>query len=150
MYFSDNTVASDETCELDVKALVGGKFMFPNGSQLISAVYAVSFARKLTKPVRLEIQHCALLKEESQLKYLSFVKAPMKQRIPPFEFSPLEGGSFYLDSQFGSIILEHFCFIAIIMVTNNAVYTLYISISNRQTENEGQSVLQLYDYLSFL
>ena len=62
-------------------------------------------------PVRLEIQHCALLKEASQLKYLSFVKAP---KIQPFEFSPLEGGSFDLNSQFGSIILDQFCLICII------------------------------------
>ncbi len=115
MYFSDNTVASDETCEVAVKALVGGKFKFPKDSDLISAVYAISFARKLAKPVRLEIQHCALLKaEDSQFKCLSFVMAPMRERIPPFEFSPLEGGSFDLNSQYGSITLDHFCLIAII------------------------------------
>ncbi len=138
MYFSDNTVVSDETCEVVVKALVGGKFLFPNGSQLISTVYAISFARKLAKPVRLEMQHCALQKEERQLKYLSFVKAPMKQRIPPFEFSPVEGGSFYLDSQYGSIILDHFCLIGIsdICMIDDIIY-----IFPKSEKSNGQLIL---------
>ena len=136
MYFSDNTVSSNETCEVAVKALVGGKFKFPNGSQLISAVYAVSFARKLAKPVRLEIQHCAVLKEESQFKYLSFVKATTKQKIPPFEFSPLERGSFDLESQFGSIILDHFCFFAIIM-GKDIIFVIPLPLPDRQRQNEG-------------
>ncbi len=115
MYFSKNSLLFNETCEIAVKALVGGKFKFPSDCELISAVYAISFASgKLPKPVRLEIQHCALLKEESQFKYLSFVKAPMRERIPPFEFSPLEGGSFDLNSQYGFITLDQFCLIGII------------------------------------
>ncbi len=123
MCFSENSLLSNETCEVDVKALVGGKFKFPSGSELISAVYAISFTRKLAKPVRLEIQHCALLKEESQLKYLYFVKA---SRIPPFEFSPLEGGSFDLNSQFGFIILDQFCLIGIISRIYRYIFPLYI------------------------
>ena len=120
MCFSENSLPSDETCEVDVKALVGGNFKFPSDcAELISAVYAISFTRKLAEPVRLEIQHCALLKEESQFKYLSFVKAP---RIPPFEFSLLEGGSFDLNSQFGFIILEQFCLISIIRRINRYIF----------------------------
>ncbi len=122
MCFSENSLPSDETCEVNVKALVGGNFKFPSGSELISAVYAISFTRKLAEPVRLEIQHCALLKEESQFKYLSFVKAPS---IPPFEFSPLEGGSFDLNSQYGSIILDQFCLISIIRRINQYIFPSY-------------------------
>ena len=111
---------STNTCsEVAVKALVGGKFLFPNGSELVSAVYAVSFANKLSKPVKLEIQHCAVLKNEHQCRRLSFVKAPMRQRVPPFEFSPLEGGVFSTDSQYGSIVLDHFCLIGIILMVKN-------------------------------
>ena len=122
MHFSENTLSSNETCEVAVKALVGGKFQLPNGCELMSAVYAVSFARKIKKPVKLEIQHCAVLKDENQTKQLSFVKATMKKSIPPFEFNILNGGEFNTDSQYGSIILDHFCLVGIVK-TSDGKYT---------------------------
>ena len=117
MHFAEDTVSATETCEVAVKALVGGKFRFPSGSQLISAVYAVSFASKVKKPVKVEIQHCALLKNESQFQHLSFVKAPLRQKVPPFEFTPLKGGEFSLESQYGSITVEQFSIVAIVLLT---------------------------------
>ena len=137
MYFSADTVLSNQTCEVAIKALVGGKFKFPPGSELVSAVYAVSLASQLTKPVKVDIQHCAVLKGEKQFQYLSFVKAPMRQKVPPFEFSPLEGGEFSSESQYGSIVLDHFCLIAIILL-KNTIYVLSWPISpNRQSTSEG-------------
>ena len=65
------------------QALVGGKFQFPEGTELVSAVYAVAFAKKLLEPVEMEIQHCVSLENEQQINYLSFVKAPLNQAVLP-------------------------------------------------------------------
>ena len=135
MYFSADTVLSNQTCEVAVKALVGGKFKFPPGSELVSAVYAVSLASQLTKPVKVDIQHCAVLKGEKQFQYLSFVKAPMRQRVPPFEFSPLEGGEFSTESQYGSIALDHFCLIAIML--KNTIFILSMPAVSPNSTSEG-------------
>ena len=43
IHFSKDTLSPNETCEVAVKALVGGDFKFPPDCELISAVYAVSF-----------------------------------------------------------------------------------------------------------
>ena len=136
MHFAKDTVSATETCEVAVKALVGGKFKFPSGSQLISAVYAVSFASKVKKPVKVEIQHCALLKNEGQFQYLSFVKAPLRQKVPPFEFTPLKGGEFSLKSQYGSITLDHFCLIAILMFKYVIVF-IPLKITNDQQQRRA-------------
>ena len=136
MHFAEDTVSATETCEVAVKALVGGKFKFPSGSQLISVVYAVSFASKVKKPVKVEIQHCALLKNEGQFQYLSFVKAPLRQKVPPFEFTPLNGGEFSLESQYGSITLDHLCLIAILMFKDVIVF-IPLKKTNDQQQRRG-------------
>ena len=64
--------------------------------------------------VKLEVQHCASLKSEEQFQYLSFVRAPMKPGLSLFEFTPVDGGEFSLDRQYGSITLNHFFLIAIV------------------------------------
>ena len=42
-------MSPSDTCEVVVKALVGGKFQFQEGTEFVSAVYAVAFAKKLLK-----------------------------------------------------------------------------------------------------
>ena len=138
MHFSKDTLSPNDTCEVAVKALVGGDFKFPPDCELISAVYAVSFTNKVKKAVEIDMQHCAVLKEEGQFQYLSFVMAPMRQRVPPFQFSHVEGGQFHLESQYGSIVLDHFCLIAIVMVKNTAIYVLTQPPSESQQTKEGQ------------
>ena len=54
MQFPQETLHQSETCEVAVKALVGGMFQFPQDTQLVSATYAISFADELLQPVTLE------------------------------------------------------------------------------------------------
>ena len=97
-----------------MRALVGGKFAFPKGTEPISIVYTISIAKPLLKPVKLEIQHCAHLVTEDHSSYLSFVIASSKQLVLPYQFQHLKGGQFYPGNQYGSISLSHFCFLSII------------------------------------
>ena len=92
LHFPQGTISPSDTCEVVVKALVGGKFQFPEGTELVSAVYAVAFAKKLLKAVEMEIQHCVILTNEEQGKRLSFVSTAKTHRHHPnkFEFVKVE------------------------------------------------------------
>ena len=113
MQFQQGTLHPSETCEVAVKALVGGTFQFPQDTQLVSATYAISFANKLLQPVTLEIQHCVLLKSKDQFKYLSFMIAQIDESAPPYKFQLVKGGNFNMNNQYGTITRQKFCLVGI-------------------------------------
>ena len=113
MQFQQGTLHQSETCEVAVKALVGGMFQIPQDTQLVSATYAISFADKLLQPVTLEIQHCVLLKSKEQFKYLSFMIAQVDESVPPYKFQLVKGGKFNIDHQYGTIIRQKFYLVGI-------------------------------------
>ena len=101
-------------CDIAVKAITAGEFEFPEGSQLVSALYAISVSRKLDKPLRLEMQHCVVLKTEQHCHLLQFVRANCNQPELPYNFSVLKGGIFDVYSHYGNIYCEQFSFLSII------------------------------------
>ena len=103
LHFPQGTISPSDTCEVVVKALVGGKFQFLKGTELVSAVYAVSCAKKLLKPVEMEIQHCVILTNEEQGKGLSFVSTPENCQDQSCNFEFVEGGMFYPGKRYASI-----------------------------------------------
>ena len=110
---SGGSLPSTETAEVAVVALVGGQFVFPKKTVLVSAVYAVSVSRSLLKPLRLEIQHCVNITRETQTKYLSFFIAPVSTPSLPYQFSMVEGGEFSVGSRYGSIYRKEFSLVCI-------------------------------------
>ena len=109
LHFPRGTISPSDTCEVVVKALVGGRFQFPEGTQLVSAVYAVAFAKKLLEPVEMEIQHCVNLANEEQGKRLSFVSTAKNRRDNPNKFQFVEGGVFNPGKRYASIQRIHYC-----------------------------------------
>ena len=106
--------------EIAAQGLWGpGKFMFPEGSTLISGVcyISVSSSSELNKPVTVELMHCAHITDERQTQYLSFVSA---KSGPPFKFDYLPGGAFSSESQCGTISLKQFSLIAIVLAIGGA------------------------------
>ena len=106
--------------EVAVQGLWGlGKFDFPEGSTLISGVCYISLSSsaELNKPVTVELMHCANITDERQTQYLSFVAA---KSGPPFKFDYLPGGSFSSKSQYGTISLNQFSLLAIVLVISGA------------------------------
>ena len=104
--------------DVTVKGLWGGKFVFPEGTQLISSVTSVSLTvpSSLDKPVTVQLMHCAGITDQSQSKYLSFVISHSAQ--PPFVFELLQGGDFPVGSQYGTIQLKEFSWIAIVLIVS--------------------------------
>ena len=109
LHFPQGTISQSDTCEVVVKALVGGKFEFPEGTELVSAVYAVAFAKKLLKAVEMEIQHCVILTNEEQGKRLSFVSTAKTHRHHSNKFELVEGGVFSPGKRYASIQRMHYC-----------------------------------------
>ena len=76
--------------------------------ELVSALYVISIPEEF---LQIQIQHCVYLKSSWQLKYLSFIIAPIDESVPPYKFQFVEGGKFYTDSQYGMIVRSKFCIV---------------------------------------
>ena len=108
------TLPSSETAEVAVVALVGGQFVFPKNTKVVSAIYAVAVSKPLLQPLRLDLQHCVNLVRPSQTRHLKFAIAPVNTPSLPYEFSPVEGGEFTVNSYYGSIYRYKFCLVGIL------------------------------------
>ena len=109
----EGTLSPTDTCEVAVRALVGGQFQLPEDTELISAVYSISVSKSLLKQVKLEIQHCADLVTQDHTSYLSFATASVNTGLT-YQFKLEEGGQFHTGDQYGSIYLSQFSSWAII------------------------------------
>ena len=102
-----------DTIEVAITALVGGEFILPEDTELVSAVYAISVSKPLLKPVQLEIQHCVSIEKPAHSNYLSFATAPSDEAS--CEFQPVKGaGEFSIGSRYGSIYITEFSLWSII------------------------------------
>ena len=101
-----------DTVEVAITALVGGEFILPEDTELVSAVYAISVSKQLLKPVQLEIQHCVSIEKPADSNYLSFATAPSDEAS--CEFQPVGGGEFSVRSRYGSIYITEFSLWSII------------------------------------
>ena len=102
-------------CDIAVKVIIAGQFIFSENTHLVSAVYAISSSRKLKKPVQLEIQHCVSVTSKQFSQSIGFVRADCKQKDLSYEFHPLEGGVFHTGSYYGSIDCQKFSLIATLL-----------------------------------
>ena len=121
MYFPEGTIPPSQ---LLIKALVGGRFQFPDDVELVSALYVIQFPENFIQPVELEIQHCVTLKRLQQFNYLSFVIAHIDESVPPYKFQFIEGGKFCTNSQYGKIVRSKFSITGIVLKSNgDSVHT---------------------------
>ena len=105
----DSLPADMEQCKVNIRVSLSGQFQLPDGSSdLLSPVFWISAPCKFTKPVTLELQHCALTENEVVLSNLSFVFTKCSQRDLPYTFTAMSGGVFTTHSTYGSIQLSHF------------------------------------------
>ena len=107
-WFLKELSSKTETCPVAVKALISGRFEFPEGFQLISALYAISPGRKFTKDVKITLQHCFLIQRAEQLKRLCIVKAYPTKPDNPYVFEIVKGGVFKFGSQYCEVWLSDF------------------------------------------
>ena len=113
IHFPENALPPGvDECRVHVKASLSGQFDFPRDAELVSGLYWLSCRHVFTRPVTVEIQHCA--QEDAQLQSrLTYIVASCSQEELPYQFKTLEGGVFSPSSRYGTINLTHFSGLAI-------------------------------------
>ena len=120
-----------DTVQVTITALLGGNFIFPEDTELVSAVYAISLSKPFAKPVKLEIQHCVSIKTVSHCnKYLSFATAPSDKA--PYQFKTVTGGNFVPNGGYGNINVSEFSLWSLIIqyVHTSISYLSFLSKHN--------------------
>ena len=112
-------VLASDTVQVTITALVGGDFIFPEDTELVSAVYAINLSKPFLEFVKLEIQHCASIETASHCNYLSFATAPSDEA--PYQFKPVNGGNFVPNSGYGSIYVSDFCLWSLIEYVRTSI-----------------------------
>ena len=100
--------------KLDVQVSLSGQFQMPPDCELISAVYWVYSPHKFTKPLTVEIQHCAVLPSDQQCLQLTFVSTKCTQKELPYLFKTRDGGVFSHHSSYGSLSLTQFSGVGVV------------------------------------
>ena len=100
-------------CTLTIKASLAGQYEFPDNSYLVSAIFWLRCEPmcKFTKPVTVEMQHCARSENVANLK-LKFVRAVCSQKQLSYTFKEL-GGDFTRHSSYGVVKVNGFSGVAI-------------------------------------
>ena len=109
----EGALASGVTASVGVKVIRRGQFMFPDKSQVISAVYWISSSETFLKEVAVNIQHCAVIRSEEQCSSFKFIIARCSQETLPYKFKQIKG-SFNPKNQYGTIRLNCFSIIGVI------------------------------------
>ena len=109
----DSLPAGIDQCTLTIKASLAGQYQFPDNSYLVSAIFWLRCEPmcKFTKPVTVEMQHCARSENVADLK-LKFVRAVCSQKQLPYTFKELDG-YFTSNSSYGVVEVNGFSALAI-------------------------------------
>ena len=93
---------------VNIKVSLAGQFELPENYELVSAVYWVktSEKEKFTKPITIEVQHCANFSNPNQLH---FVRTSRALKSLPYKFKVIDGGTFTLGNKYGALSTTHFC-----------------------------------------
>ena len=88
-----------------------------------SAVYEITASAKLPAPVRVKVEHCAVIHKEDSLTFM------LAHNGPPNKFEPLHGGYFPLNKSHGEIELMKFSLLTILYNILDWKLTLAIHIA---------------------
>ena len=91
------------TASVGVKVILTGQFKLPRNTQLISAIYCISFSKNFLKEVAINIHHFAVMMSEKQCSEFRFIEC--SQRELPYKFQKCEG-LFTKHTQFAAIKLK--------------------------------------------
>ena len=106
LHVPENALPKDTSKYLvNIRVSLAGQFELPEGYELVTAVYWVAASGKFTKPVTIEVRHCANFSEPNQLH---FVRTSCSQKTLPYKFKVVDGGSFTLGSKYGVLSTTHF------------------------------------------
>ena len=88
----EGSIPQGEVGTLDLYAIYRGPFQFPEDSFPVSAYYYISLSHDLQKPATLELEHSYTINNDDDAAQLTFASA---KTGPPYNFRPVDGGSFF-------------------------------------------------------
>ena len=99
-----------EAIRFSVK-VVNDDYVLPQeyqGMPLVSSMYEITASDTLPSPVRVRIEHCAVVEKEDELVFV------VAHGDPPYNFKPLPGGHFPLNELYGEISTKKFSIFTIL------------------------------------
>ena len=99
------------TASVAIRTIVAGPFEFPEGSELIGAIYWVHCSHEFQGNVTVHLQHCALIENEEECSNFKFAIGKCQQPQPPYRFRIVDG-SFTPHSQFAILSVSKFSLLA--------------------------------------
>lgn len=91
-----------DSCEVAMAVFVAGKYQFPDGANVVSAIYSIGITKPLLKPVGVWMQHCVALQPHHNTGYLGFAIASITNHPePPYPFKLVPGGKFFAENEDG-------------------------------------------------
>ena len=122
-------------CETDIKISVGiftdleQNCIFPQRYRLMpmaSSTYEITSSAPLPAPVRVRMEHCAIVEKQESLVHM------VAHSGPPYRFEPLNSGNFPLNESYGEIELKRFCLLAIFYKIFNIKMTLAVFVAYKK------------------
>ena len=109
LHIPANTLEQGTSTQImTIQASLSGQYQLPDDTELVSGIYWVAFPQRFSRPVTMELQHCAYLEHPDQFSSLFFLTAKCNQKTLPYQFQPLPGGVFSTNTSYGAIELSHF------------------------------------------
>ncbi|CAI8034965.1 Ankyrin homolog [Geodia barretti] len=123
--------ACEEEIKISVKVLtnVEDNCIMPDGYRLMpfaSAVYKITASAKLSAPVKVRMQHCAVVDKEGSLVHI------VAHCTSPYRFKLLHKGKFPLGDTYGEIEISRFSVLGTIFNFLGLVSTLAIHVGLQQ------------------
>ena len=93
--------------DLEVRAIIGGQFVFPPRCQLVSGLYLLSLPVEVQKKLEIKVEHCVNIKKLSKNKAdLCFIVSVPKYPWKQYEFTLAKGGDFTSNPRYGMLELS--------------------------------------------
>ena len=109
LHMPERNTSDGAPLQVHLQTCLAGQFSFPPESEPVSAVYHVAASSKLGKPITMEVQHCANIRNHKDLACLSIVTCvTVAQTLSlPYQFSYMKKASFSQHSSYGCVQLNH-------------------------------------------
>ena len=101
------------TATVAVRAITGGSFELPEGSELIGAFYWITSTHTFQKEVTVRLQHCAIIESDKECEHFKFLIGKCPQPQLPYKFRVVDG-SFTPHTHFASVSVSEFSIITVI------------------------------------
>ena len=109
------------TASVTIKVIADGQFQFPENRQLISALYWVSSSEEFLKELSVNIEHCAVIKNEDQCSTFKFIIVKSSDEVLPYRFREREG-VFNPHTQYGAFNLKQLSLVGVTAPADTETY----------------------------